>query len=118
MIAAALAYWQVFGLKKQARVAGHPLYRRARAARMFEGVFSRIIPWRGGALGATPRFRRAFAARSLLFSRQNGGSGRHPGPPPIVARTTAWSIGRRISLHDGLSACVQAIRDAVRSYFT
>jgi hypothetical protein len=35
-------YWQVFGLKKQARVVCHALSRRT-PLRMLEGVFSRII---------------------------------------------------------------------------
>jgi hypothetical protein len=36
------------------------------AGRMFEGETSRVIPWREGALGAYPFFRRALAARSFL----------------------------------------------------
>ena len=59
------AYWQAFGVKKQARVVCHPSYRRA-PLRMLEGVFRALSPWREGALGATPRFRRAFAARHLF----------------------------------------------------
>jgi hypothetical protein len=35
-------YWQVFGVKKQARVVRHPLSRRA-PLWMLEGVFSGII---------------------------------------------------------------------------
>ena len=37
------AYWQVFGVKEQALVACHASYPGCAAAKMLEGVFSRII---------------------------------------------------------------------------
>ena len=40
-------------MKKQARVACHPSYRRA-PLRVLEGVFRALSPWREGALGAPP----------------------------------------------------------------
>jgi hypothetical protein len=59
------AYSQVIGVKKQARVARHP-HIGARRCECSKGIFRALSPWREGALGAAPRFRRAFAARPLL----------------------------------------------------
>jgi hypothetical protein len=75
-------YWQVFGLKKQARVGCHPSYRRA-PLRML-GIFAHSSPWREGALGANPSFRRAFAARSLLPTQLKGAGGT---PRPAIRPT-------------------------------
>jgi hypothetical protein len=69
------AYYQVFGLKTLARVARIPDIAVAPLYNARRGFFLHL-PWREGALGANPSFRRAFAARSLLPSR-NAGGGRH-----------------------------------------
>jgi hypothetical protein len=85
------AYYQVFGVKKQARVAGHPSNRGAPLRKCSKGYFRALSAWREGALGAYPSFRRAFAARSLLCAPNTWKErAARPGPPLIVARTTAW----------------------------
>jgi hypothetical protein len=45
-----------------------------------KGYFRALSPWREGALGANPSFRRAFAARSLFAHRNGRGRAARPGP--------------------------------------
>ena len=61
------AYWQAFGLYNTGAGCVPSVISGCAAANMLEGVFSRIIRGREGALGASPRLpRRAFVARFFL----------------------------------------------------